>query len=222
MPLHKQLTKDEVVEAAIELLAARGRDEFSVRQLADRLDVSATTVLWHTRSRDALLRDVTDRLVGDITLPDPDSVGPEDWLRLAATAIRRGLLERPLLLPLIRDLLPTTRAALDLVVAIAVAFERMGYTGDALRTAYDSYVGFVFGYNLLQHAQTSAPFSVEVGEDLATHQLELAEEVASGAIASLLRGDTPPGWGSPVEAMDVDYARGLEALLFGLRQLLAE
>jgi len=51
----KAVTRQTIVDAALELFLARGFDEVSVREIADRADVSPTTVFAHFPQKEALL-----------------------------------------------------------------------------------------------------------------------------------------------------------------------
>jgi AcrR family transcriptional regulator len=49
------LTRERLVEAALELINQEGLDALSMRALADRLDVKAASLYWHVRDRRELL-----------------------------------------------------------------------------------------------------------------------------------------------------------------------
>ena len=51
----KAATRASILEAATELFLARGFDEVSVREIADKADVSPTTVFAHFPQKEALL-----------------------------------------------------------------------------------------------------------------------------------------------------------------------
>jgi AcrR family transcriptional regulator len=81
------LTREQIVEAAIELLDADGLDGLSMRQLGERLGNAATAVYWHVTSKDNLITLAGDAVWAEIDLPDLDAV---DW-RSAATAMAQDL-----------------------------------------------------------------------------------------------------------------------------------
>src|SRR2546426_9550361 len=49
------LTRDRLVEAALELINEDGLDALSMRSLANRLQVKAASLYWHVRDRRELL-----------------------------------------------------------------------------------------------------------------------------------------------------------------------
>src|SRR5258707_14521004 len=61
------LTRDRLVDAALELINEDGLDALSMRALADRLDVKAASLYWHVRDR----RDLLERLAAAIVESTP-------------------------------------------------------------------------------------------------------------------------------------------------------
>jgi AcrR family transcriptional regulator len=80
------LTADQIVQAAIAQLDEEGLDGLNMRALGKRLDVAATAVYWHIKTKDELVRLATDAAWAEVELPDPASVG---W-RAAAQAVAAG------------------------------------------------------------------------------------------------------------------------------------
>lgn len=59
-------TRERIQAAALELFAARGIRETSLRQIAERLDLSKPALYYHFSSREDLLRSLMQPLVDDI------------------------------------------------------------------------------------------------------------------------------------------------------------
>jgi TetR/AcrR family transcriptional regulator, tetracycline repressor protein len=57
------LTRERLVEAALELIKEEGLDGLSMRALADRLDVKAASLYWHVRDRRELLELLADGIL---------------------------------------------------------------------------------------------------------------------------------------------------------------
>lgn len=81
------LTKDRIIQAAIELLDAEGLEGLNMRSLGDRLGSAATAVYWHVKSKDNLVLLCADEVWHEIELPDLDTVG---W-RTAGTTMAKDL-----------------------------------------------------------------------------------------------------------------------------------
>jgi AcrR family transcriptional regulator len=70
------LTREKIVQAAIELLDEEGLEGLSMRALGERLGSAATAVYWHVESKDNLVVLASDTLWNEIGLPD---LGTVDW-----------------------------------------------------------------------------------------------------------------------------------------------
>ena len=75
------LTRDQIVNAAVDLLDTEGLEGLNMRALGQRLGSAATAVYWHVGSKDNLIALAADQAWNEIALPDPDAM---DW-RSAAT-----------------------------------------------------------------------------------------------------------------------------------------
>jgi AcrR family transcriptional regulator len=69
------LTADQIVQAAIAQLDEEGLDGLNMRALGKRLEVAATAVYWHIKTKDELVRLATDAAWAEVELPDPALVG---------------------------------------------------------------------------------------------------------------------------------------------------
>ena len=81
------LTRDQIVDAAIELLDRDGLEGLNMRALGHRLGSAATAVYWHVGRKDNLDRARRRRVWNGIGLPDPAAAG---W-RAAAAAMATDL-----------------------------------------------------------------------------------------------------------------------------------
>ena len=81
------LTRDAIVDAALQLLDREGIGGLSMRKLAQELDVGAASLYWHVRDKEELLGLLLDRIVGEGKVPDPD---PENWREQVKQAAREN------------------------------------------------------------------------------------------------------------------------------------
>ncbi|MBL0374374.1 TetR/AcrR family transcriptional regulator C-terminal domain-containing protein [Rhizobium sp. KVB221] len=70
MPKKPKLTRETIVEAAIELIESEGLDSLSTRALGNRLGVQAMSLYHHVESKDVLLDLITARLATMIEFGD--------------------------------------------------------------------------------------------------------------------------------------------------------
>jgi AcrR family transcriptional regulator len=81
------LTREQIVNAAIELLDAEGLDGLNMRALGQRLGSAATAAYWHVDSKANLIVLAGDQVWKEVALPDLTGV---DW-RTAATQMATDL-----------------------------------------------------------------------------------------------------------------------------------
>lgn len=81
------LTREQIIQTAIELLDADGLEGLNMRSLGKRLGSAATAVYWHVGSKDNLVLLAGDQVWNEITPPDLATVG---W-RTAATSMATDL-----------------------------------------------------------------------------------------------------------------------------------
>ena len=81
-------TRERLVEAALELFAARGFDGATTRAIAERAGVALAALPYHFETKDALWRAAADRLFGRLRRSF------EDWGRTLGPTGRRDRLRR--------------------------------------------------------------------------------------------------------------------------------
>lgn len=76
------LTRDAVIQAALEILDAEGVEGLSMRGLADRLGVKAASLYWHLRDKEQLLELVAEAVLDRVVVP----ISPSAWRSQVAAA----------------------------------------------------------------------------------------------------------------------------------------
>ncbi|MDO8186110.1 TetR/AcrR family transcriptional regulator [Conexibacter sp. JD483] len=85
------LSREAVIDAALEILDREGLAGISMRRIAERLDTGPASLYQHVADKEELLDELLDRVLGEVAFPSPD---PDDWqtpLKQALRAIRRAL-----------------------------------------------------------------------------------------------------------------------------------
>ncbi|MGI5166386.1 TetR/AcrR family transcriptional regulator C-terminal domain-containing protein [Spirillospora sp. CA-253888] len=140
------LSRDQIVDAALELLDAEGLTGLSMRRLGTRLNAGATSVYWHVANKDELLELAMDRVIGEVEVPDPEAVG--GWRPAAegyARSMRAMIYRHPWTMTQFgaRPLLgPNASRVMEGTLA---AFGHAGFTGYELEYALSVVVDYVIG-----------------------------------------------------------------------------
>jgi AcrR family transcriptional regulator len=154
------LSRDLVVEAALNYIEDQGLPGLTMRRLGDRLGVEAMALYRHVPSKEHLLDAVVERLVAgvkdnDAVVLDPRD-GWQDFLQRLAHGVRQMALAHPKAFPLVVSrppeapwLRPPLRS-LEWVETFLSGLTSEGFTEDAAVAAYRAYTSFLLGHLLLE------------------------------------------------------------------------
>jgi TetR/AcrR family tetracycline transcriptional repressor len=189
MPLHR----DQVVQAALELLDEVGLDAFTTRALTARLGVQRGALYWHVKSKHELLTAVSELITRPVFAETDDEDG--DWaqgftefahrLRAAMLAHRDGA-------RLVAGHIPTGPQGLEHMEEQLTALSKQGLPPDMAARFGDTIASYVTGYVLQeQTAPAEGPFEPDenlpmVTELLASHADSSATFTA--CVATIVRG----------------------------------
>jgi AcrR family transcriptional regulator len=143
----ERLSRERVLEAAIELADAGGIEALSMRRLAQELGVEAMSLYHHVGSKDELLSAMTDLVVGDFEQPTPGG----DWrasLRRSALSAYRTLLGHPWAAPLILAGTTVSPARLRHMDAILGTLRAAGFSAEMTDHAYHALESHIMGFTL--------------------------------------------------------------------------
>ena len=92
-PIKPPLSREAILETAIELADQGGLEAVSMRAIATRFGVTAMSLYNHVGSKDGIVDGMLDRIIADIELPEL-----QDWkevIRRIAISTREILVEHP-------------------------------------------------------------------------------------------------------------------------------
>src|SRR6266853_1715396 len=81
------LTRDDVIDAAADLVAEQGYSGLSMRALAQRCGVATMTLYRHVRTKEDLMGALADRVLGELTLPASGTISWQEEI----TAVFRSV-----------------------------------------------------------------------------------------------------------------------------------
>jgi AcrR family transcriptional regulator len=143
-----RLTRDDVLDAGIELGDELGLEAVSLRAVAAELGVTPMALYRHVESKDDLLDGVADLLYAELDLPD----GDEDWwdaLAGLARSTRRVLLAHPWAVPLFARPLAGPHAV-ALGDGLIETLRRAGFTAAQASELHEQLSGMVFALVALE------------------------------------------------------------------------
>jgi AcrR family transcriptional regulator len=143
------LTRQRVLEAALQLIERDGLEGFSMRKLGAILGVEAMSLYNHVESKRALFDGVVELLLTQVPYPEETDVTPCEELWAFAHAFREILRAHPRTLPLRT---PATLATLEHLLA---TIHRANVTGVQAVYALQGILGFTIGQTLLDVGATS-------------------------------------------------------------------
>ena len=87
-PVKAALSRDRIVDTAMELVLAEGYDAVSMRRVAQALDTGPASLYAHVANKQELDQLMLDRASAEMTVPDPD---PDHWQEQIAQVMRDTL-----------------------------------------------------------------------------------------------------------------------------------
>lgn len=160
------LTRDQVLDAAVEIVETQGVAALTVRGLAAKLSVAVTSIYWHVGDKDALFNAVTERVISQFGNLVVRGAAPEVRLRSAARSLRRLLLEQADLVALVHRQGRTAELMQPARRVIVHELARAGVAADQVPLAVQSVVNHVVGSVLLDRQVQRQPTQHESAEDL--------------------------------------------------------
>lgn len=152
----RSLSRDEVLEIALEIMATKGLDAVSFRSVSKRLGVNPMALYTYIKDKDELLAGMYDAVMARLEIPTDDGqVAAEDQLVAYFSAVRLLLIENADLYRLARPA-AVPGADLDMVERIFSLFDRLGLAPAAV---------FETQLTLIQYTVGNALFWASLGTE---------------------------------------------------------
>lgn len=205
-----KLTADRIIDAGMAVFAQTGYHGFSVRQVADRLDVHAGSLYYHVPSKAALLQLMADRVVrqayeaGTAALAElPAHASWSARVTAQAVALRQSIRQHPggaiMLAGSPKTLSPSALALMERLLA---TLAEAGVPPEDCGTAADTVLSHVTGYVLQE--QSDPPAVPITPEEVATLHQSFPRTVAAAA----------------AHGQDEKFTRSLDLLCAGIATLI--
>jgi AcrR family transcriptional regulator len=209
------LTREQIVQAAIELLDTEGLEGLNMRALGRRLGSAATAVYWHVGSKENLIALAGDQAWNEIALPELTGINWRTAAAQMATDLYAMLIRHPWLLQAFGSFLifgPGKARHDDHNLAI---YESAGFTGVQADQAATTVFTFVLGNALGPTA--AASLTRKLSRERANAEELMRESMAEAAeIAAQF-----PRLRTRLNTAAADYAAGpVNSFEFGLQAIL--
>lgn len=210
-PFKPKLSRERVLQKALELADQAGIQALTMRRLAQELGVEAMSLYYHFASKERLLDGMIDLVFAEIELPPKG-----DWksrIRARAHSARAALVRHRWALGLMESRTSPGPTNLHHHNAVLECFRKNGFSVAAAAHAYSLLDSYVYGFVL---QQLNLPFNTF--EEAGSAADSIMAEVAAGEYPYLVEMASEhilkPGY---------DYAEefgiGLEIVLDGLERL---
>jgi len=145
-----ELTREDVIDAAAELVAERGYAGLSMRALAQRCGVATMTLYRHVRTKEDLLGALTDRVLVELELPAPGTLTWQEQIATVFRSVHDLLLEHPDVVEIAVRQHVAGEAAYRGAEVVLDALRRAGIEGEAAASAFAALFAFTLGFTQQQ------------------------------------------------------------------------
>jgi AcrR family transcriptional regulator len=140
------LTRDNVIDAAAELVAEQGYARLSMRALAHRCGVATMTLYRHVRTKEDLMGALADRALGELALPVPGTLTWQEEVATVFRSVHDLLLAHPDLVETATKQHVAGEAAYRGAEVVLDALRRAGIEGEAAASAFATLFAFTMGF----------------------------------------------------------------------------
>jgi AcrR family transcriptional regulator len=207
------LTRDRVLQAAVDLADRGGNEALSMRKLGQELGVDAMALYRHVRGKDDLLDGLVEVIIGQIERPTPSG----DWktsLRQQAMAARQVMLRHPWARRVLEERGTGGPACLAYVESVLATLHDGGFSIELAHHALHVLSSRIFGFtqDLFEEPRQAGPPPDEAAMLRALAGYPRVVELAMAASHDGVLGPCDD---------DVEFAFGLDLTLDGLERVRA-
>ena len=140
------LTRDKILQTALDLIDRDGLEALSMRRLGAELGVEAMSLYNHVPNKDALLDGVTETMLREIDMTGIEESPWDQAMRAACRSFRSVLLAHPNAMPLIAARPEVTPEAFSPIELSLGLFKKAGFGPEDMVLAHWLVVGYVLGH----------------------------------------------------------------------------
>ncbi len=160
------LSRERIVEAAVDLVARHGAEHLTVRSLGEALGCDPTALYRHFRNVDDLHRAVGDHFLSDVDIAQRPREGWRAAVKRMCIELRAAQLRQPRLAALVHAAPTRLGNELAFTEALFRELRRGGFRAPAAAKAYHSLIELTVGSASIDAAMAALP----VAERTATYE----------------------------------------------------
>ena len=172
------LSKEKVIDAALDLADEAGVTSLTMRKLADKLGVEAMSIYYHVANKNEILDAILDAIFSEIELPSPDDTDWKSAMRNRAMSAREVVLKHKWDVALMESRPNPGPATMHHHNAVLGALRTNGFSLPLAAHAFSVIDSYVYGFVMQEEA---LPFETE----------EELKAVADGIMAQFPIDDFP-------------------------------
>jgi TetR/AcrR family tetracycline transcriptional repressor len=155
-PTNSNITRELIVDVALNQIDRVGLHGFSLRDVARSLDVYPSTIYWHVESKEVLLAEVSNKVMADVVPPRGDGDW-RGWMRKLFNRYRKSVRQHPNVAQLIGAQLASNGAlSIELIEGVIQSLLDAGATEANLLEAYNSVIAAMMGFMTMELAPMPA------------------------------------------------------------------
>jgi AcrR family transcriptional regulator len=209
----ERLSRDRVLKAAIKMADESGLDGLTMRRLAQSLGSEVMSLYYYVQSKDALLDEILDAVVGEIE-PVAGGSGWKDEIRQIAISAHEMLERHPWAAGLMMSPARVRSARMRYMESLLGRLRRAGLSAEMTDQAYHALDSHIIGSAVWETGYSSGSSGLD---DYAERFLRAFSEDEFPYLAEHVRQHmTIPAAG------ETTFAFGLDLIIDGLERLLAE
>jgi AcrR family transcriptional regulator len=139
------LSKQRIVEAAIEILDAGGERALTFRALAARLATGSGAIYWHIANRNDLLAAASDDIIARVRTDAVAGAGPREAIRTLALGVFDAIDAHPWVGAQLSRQKPWQSAVLQILENVGEQLQALGVPEHAQFDSVSALVSYVFG-----------------------------------------------------------------------------
>jgi TetR/AcrR family transcriptional regulator, tetracycline repressor protein len=144
------LTPEAILQAALELIDRSGLDDFSMRRLAEALQVDAKAVYYYFPNKEAIIAGGIEQVFSELEFPEQGEMSWQEYVRQVVRLYRRVAVQHPHLFAFLTLYNKNIPVAFDIDERLAKTLLDAGFDPSAIVQIIDLLLTYIGGFALAE------------------------------------------------------------------------